>query len=167
MNSNALVKAISDNKLRENIIDSHSYGISKRNEFIKVLDYFFDKKAKLFDCDLFYGSMYDGDDEVLDLVLPTIRSLWGKVFINPPQILRGEQLSLFQLSFDLDHFIDYLLDMLPKVKKSLDHFSNLDRSVETVTLIVDNYLAFMLKNIKSENITSQIRDIKIRGLMND
>lgn len=156
--------AKSDNEIRESLIYSLSFGITKAEEFIETINYVIDQKSELFDNKNFHGSLFDGDDQTLDLILPSIRRVWGKVYETPPPILRDKQLELFQLSFDIDHFIDYLVKFVPKVKLSLQDFEYLDRAVETLTLIVDNYIAMLIKNLTTDDITLRIRDFKLKKL---
>jgi hypothetical protein len=160
--------SIKENDLyREAIIDSCCSGLRNSTELKKVLNYVIDNKLQLLQGNkVFLSSLYDDDDSVADLILPSIRRLWGKIFLNPPQMLRGNSLELFQLSFDIDHFIDYLVEILPKVKDSLKHFDKLDRTAETLTLIVDNYIAYLFeKSRESEDFTKEIRDLKIKKMI--
>lgn len=57
--------------------------------------------------------VYEGEDSMLDLILPAITRLYGKYFITHPTMLKLEKLELYQLSFDIDR-IDYLINILPK-----------------------------------------------------
>lgn len=152
---------------KQAVIDSLLQGVRNSWELKETLVYVIDNKLCLFEkSELFQGSLYEGEDEIIELILPSIRRLWSKVFINPPEILKNSQLELFQLSFDIDHFIDYLLDILPKVKHSLYHFEKLDRTSETLTLIVDNYAADLFeKSRESKDVLQEIRDLKIKKMI--
>ena len=58
--------------------------------------------------------------------------------------------------------MEYLAETLPKSKGMLESMEYLDRGAETVSLIVDNYIA---KNVKlsreSKDIKQEIRQLKI------
>jgi hypothetical protein len=147
------------------------------SEYFKMtMEYVIDEKWKLFDLPELKGSFYDGEDETLDLVLPAVRRAFGKVFIDPPKIFvvdpliasvkgykEDGRLELFRLHFDIDEFLDYFLEHLLITKDLLKKFEYIDRSVETVTLIVDNYIAKLVRNVLDSNdIKEDIRDMKIK-----
>jgi hypothetical protein len=53
--------------------------------------------------------------------------------------------------------------MLKKTKSSLIYFDQLDRTVETLTLIVDNYIAHLVEKTKECNdIDKEIASIKLQ-----
>jgi hypothetical protein len=140
-------------------------GITNINEFESVLNSIVNEKYTLFNTEEFKGCLYDDDDETetLDLVLPSIRRVWAKIYTTPPSLLRDNRLELFQLYFDIDEFLDYLIDMLKKTKSSLIYFDKLDRTVETLTLIVDNYIAHLVEKTKECNdIDKEIASIKLQ-----
>lgn len=123
------------------------------------------------------GNFYDDEDQTLDLILPAVTRVFSKVFIDPPPLFKdttydeGIRLEMFQLSFDIDEFNKYLIDMLIKTKGVLVAFENLDRGVETLNLIVDNYIAGLIKNVlESYDIKSEVvklkRDKKLKSLTN-
>lgn len=151
-----------DKEYRSIIIGSVCAGISHSQPLKDVINYFLDNKLHLFQDEVFQGSFYESDDEFLDVLLPSIRRVWAKFFIETPEILTDYQKELYRLSFDIDEFTDYLLSMIPKVKTSLIHFDELDRTLETLTLIVDNYVAKSIRKcLESQNILEEIRDKKI------
>lgn len=148
---------------RKIVLESICTGVRNSSELKNYINYVLDNKLSLFESDVFSGSFYEDDDDFLDLLIPTIKRLYAKFFITPPQILTPDQLELFTLHFDLDVFLNYIVEMIPKVKKSLEHFSELDRTSETMTLIVDNYVAGVIRKcIESNSISRDIRDIKIK-----
>lgn len=161
---------IKDNdKLKKSIIDGLSGGISpdKLGEFTSLMNQVLDK-SYLFDKKAFKGHMYRDDDEILSLILPAVRRIYGRVVLSPPNLFKEKRLQLFMLYFDIDEFLDYLVDMIPKCKSCLKHFENLDRAAETLTLIVDNYLAMLVKKVREcEDIDIELRDIKIKRVTND
>jgi hypothetical protein len=155
-----------DEQYRLIVIDSVCSGVRNSESLKNILNYVLDKKLHLFEDDIFQGSFYESDDDFLDLILPSIRRVWAKFFIETPEILTDYQKELYRLSFDIDEFIDYLLIMIPKVKTSLFHFDELDRTLETLTLIVDNYVAKSIRKcIESQNILEEIRDKKITKIV--
>jgi hypothetical protein len=103
---------------------------------------------------------------MLDLILPAITRLYGKYFVTPPTILKSDRLDLYQLSFDIDHFIDYFVDIIPKVKNSLSYMEYLDRTAETLSLVVDNYIASQFKYAYDcKDIIEEIREVKLKKLI--
>jgi hypothetical protein len=151
-----------DPDFRSMLVDALCQGIRLTSDFRDIVDYVIDNKLHLFETDEFSGSFYPEDDDTLDLIFPAIRRVWGKVFVDPPVLLKEKKLELFQLLFDIDDFIDYLLDIMPKVKTSLIEFDKLDRTAETLVLIVDNYIAWLLETTRNrEDIQQEIRDLRI------
>lgn len=151
-----------DADFRAMIVDTLCQGIRMTSDFREMLDYVIDEKLHLFEIDAFSGSFYPEDDDTLDLIFPAIRRVWGKVFSDPPQILKEKKLELFQLLFDIDDFVGYLIEIMPKVKTSLIEFDKLDRTAETLVLIVDNYIAGLLEATRNrEDIQMEIRDLRI------
>ena len=68
----------------------------------------------------------------------------------------------FQLLFDIDEFIDYLIAVIPKMEKSLNPLNSLDRTSKTLELIIDNYVAHLVERTRNrEDIVADIRDLKI------
>ena len=151
-----------DPDFRSMLVDTLCQGIRLTSDFRDIVDYVIDKKLHLFETDEFSGSFYPEDDDTLDLIFPAIRRVWGKVFVDPPTILKDKKLDLFQLLFDIDDFVDYLIEIMPKVKTSLIEFDKLDRTAETLVLIVDNYIAGLLEATRNrEDIQQEIRDLRI------
>jgi len=151
-----------DPDFRSLITDTLCQGIRMTSDFRDILDHVIDNKLHLFETDEFSGTFYPEDDDTLDLIFPAIRRVWGKIFVDPPQILKDKKLELFQLLFDIDDFIDYLIEIIPKVKTSLIEFDKLDRTAETLVLIVDNYIAGLLEATRNrDDIQMEIRDLRI------
>jgi hypothetical protein len=75
-------------------------------------------------------------------------------------------LEIYQALFDIDEFLIYLNDMLLISKDILKDFKNLDRTLETITLIVDNYISGLIKiAYDSDNRVSALRQIKINKII--
>lgn len=172
-----------DESYKTAIIDALCGGINGEHlkSFRTLLEYVIDKKLKLFDRKEFEGALYLEEDETLDLVLPCIRRVYGKVFITPPSIFldsnygrslpENKRFKLFTLYFNIDEFVDYLIDMFIKSKDCLHHFEYIDRTAETLTLIVDNYVAGLVKRVRDvedheEAIESLIKQYKREGQLN-
>jgi len=162
-----------DNALfRNGLIKSMLSGISDQNlkhKFEVEVNYIIDNKRGIFKNDLIVGSFYEDDDKMEDLILPAIRRAWSMIFINPPTLFSlksdDKRLELFQLLWDVDQYIDYVIDIVPKVKYSLKDFENLDRTAQTLELISQNYINGLIDRCRNRNLEDlkiEIRDLKIK-----
>ena len=81
-------------------------------EFLELLDYVIVKKSQLFNGLL--DELYEGEDNISDLILPSIRRVFNKIYVQPPPLFLDNplRLELYQLSFDIDEFIDYFIKMI-------------------------------------------------------
>ncbi len=155
----------SNESYKVKIIDSLCYGIKDCDELCNILTYVIDSKYHLFDLKELEGSLYDDEDEILDLVLPSIRRLYGCIFISPPTLFDGKRLELLKIYFDIDIFIDYLIKQLLISKHILKEFKYLDKTKQTLELIVDNYIAELVtKVLECNNYIQEVRDIKINRI---
>lgn len=144
-----------DEHYKKTIIEALCKGIDSKYiySFKSLLEYVVDKKYHLFDRKEFKGALYLNEDETLDLVLPALRRVFGKIFIDPPTLFResgynkNSRYELFTMYFNADEFIEYLIDMFVKSKDCLQHFKHIDRTSETLTLIVDNYVAGLVQRV--------------------
>ena len=173
---------------RKAIVDALCQGIDSQYtpSFKSLLEYVITDKYKLFDREEFKGALYLDEDETLDLILPAVRRVFGKVFIDPPTLFKDSsygralpenlRYKLFMMYFNPDEFIDYLIDMFIKSKDCLQHFEHIDRTSETLTLIVDNYVAGLVQRVRDvenhqeaiDNVIKQIkRDDAIGEIFND
>jgi len=170
------------------LIDSLTGGITHQwmDYFEMTLNYVISEKYHLFNREEFLGSFYEDEDETLDLILPTIKRVFAKVFVSPPGIFSSHEtilslmgnttqenkqkdyksdgrLELFRLQYDIDEFIDYLIDKLLENKNCLGKFENIDKTSTTLEIIVDNYIGKLVKLVsESENIPEEIRDLKLK-----
>lgn len=65
--------------------------------------------------------------------------------------------------FDIDEFVDYLINMFKISKYCLKEFKHLDRTVETLSLIVDNYVSDLIERSKDcDGYTQTIRDLRLK-----
>lgn len=168
--SKSISENLSDEGYRVSIVNSLCGGIDKKwiPEFIDIVDYVIDKKLlTLLELDIIKERLYDGE-EIGDLILPSVRRVFGKVFIQPPQILDKERLELFRLYFNIDEFLYYLIEALKKSKNILKDFPYLDQTKETLSLIVDNYIAELLhRTTHCEDRSQEVRELKIKKITND
>ena len=163
------------------LIDSLTAGIT--DEFMEyfemTMNYVINEKYHLFDKPEFHGSLYEGEDETLDFILPSIRRIFGKVFIDPPKIFvvdpqiasvkgykEDGRLELFRMNYDIDDFIDYLITHLISSKDILKQFEYIDKGITTLEIIVDNYIAGLVKKVlDSDDIKRDIRDLKLKKMI--
>lgn len=153
-NKKSFLDLYKDEHYKKAIIDALCHGIDSQHlySFKSLLEYVVDKKYHLFDREEFKGALYLEEDETLDLVLPAVRRVFGKVFIDKPTLFNesgytNSRYKLFTMYFNPDEFIDYLIDMFTKSKDCLQHFEHIDRTAETLTLIVDNYVAGLVQRV--------------------
>ena len=160
------IEAFDDPFYRQVILDSLCKDIENVSDFRDCLEYFIDNKIKLFED--FNQIVFDGEFNLIDYILPSIRRVWYKIYKVPPDILKGNKLELYRLLFNIDDFTKYLLDILPKVIKSLENFTNLDRSVETLNLIVEDYSASLFYKVLNNytDIDSAIKILKRDNVIN-
>jgi hypothetical protein len=110
--------------------------------------------------------LYNGEDEIITIIIPIVRKVYNKVFISPPPYFKEDMLELYKLNFDINDLCDYLIKMLNTNERILLQFDYLDKTIEYSNLIADNYLGLLYnKTTKSINIKSDIRDIKLKRLI--
>ena len=159
-NKKSFLDLYKDEHYKKAIIDALCQGIDSVHlySFKSLLEYVIVEKYHLFNRDEFKGALYLDEDETLDLVLPAVRRVFGKVFIDPPTLFKdsnygrvlpeNKRYKLFTMYFNPEEFIDYLIDMFVKSKDCLEHFEHIDRTSETLTLIVDNYVAGLVQKVR-------------------
>jgi hypothetical protein len=158
-NKKSFLDLYKDEHYKKAIIDALCQGIDSEYlySFKSLLEYVVTEKYHLFDREEFKGALYLEEDETLDLILPAVRRVFGKIFIDPPTLFKDSsygralpenfRYKLFMMYFNADEFIDYLIDMFYKSKDCLQHFEHIDRTSETLTLIVDNYVASLVQKV--------------------
>lgn len=159
-NKKSFLDLYKENQYKKAIVDALCQGIGSEyiHSFKEIVEYVVDEKYHLFDREEFKGALYLDEDETLDLILPAVKRVFGKVFIDPPTLFKdsnygralteNKRYKLFTMYFNVDEFIDYLIDMFIKSKNCLEHFEHIDRTVETLTLIVDNYVAGLVQRVR-------------------
>ena len=170
-----LDRVTKDKQYRESIIDYLCSGIKESSNFRDSIEYIINNKlASIKD-----GNLYEDEDDISFLILPSFRRVWAKVYIDIPTIFNvpekvssvagyipDKRLELYQLSFNIDEFIDYLSEMFDKCIDLLKDFKYLDKTNETLTLIVDNYVAMLVHKVTTcDNIEQEIRDLKIKHII--
>ena len=171
------IDRIKEKQFRETIIDSLCVGIKETSQFRDMIEYVIVNKLELIQQRT--DVLYEDEDDILLLILPAMRRIWGKVYVETPKIFEmpkvvtqvkgyvpDKRLELYQLSFNIDDFIEYLIDMFNKTKNLLIHFEFLDKTQETLTLIVDNYVAKLVNGVTTcDDIAKEIRDLKIQKVV--
>jgi hypothetical protein len=186
LDKKSFIELYKEEHYRKAIVDALCQGIDAQYipSFKSLLEYVI-TKYDLFDRDEFKGALYLDEDETLDLILPAVRRVFGKIFIDPPTLFKDSsyvkipeslRYKLFMMYFNADEFIDYLIDMFIRSKDCLQHFEHIDRTSETLTLIVDNYVAGLVQRVRDvenhqeaiDNVIKQIkRDDTIGEIFND
>jgi hypothetical protein len=170
-----------DESYKMALIDSLTAGITDEwmEYFEMTMNYVINEKHHLFTGSEFKGSLYDGEDETLDLILPSVRRVFGKVFIDPPRIFVPDttvtgvkgykddgRLELFRLHYDIDDFIDDLIKQVILSKDCLTTFEHIDKSVTILEIIVDNYITGLVRKVlDSQDIKIDIRDMKLKKMI--
>lgn len=176
MKNKSFIELYKEEHYRKAIVDALCQGIHSQYipSFKSLLEYVITDKYDLFERDEFKSSLYLDEDETLNLILPAVRRVFGKIFIDPPTLFKDSsyvktpeslRYKLFIMYFNADEFIDYLVDMFIKSKDCLQHFEHIDRTSETLTLIVDNYVAGLVQRVRDvenhqEAIDNLIKQIK-------
>jgi hypothetical protein len=161
---NKISELLKDSEKRKILLDTLCTGITNTSDFRDALEYVIEK-LPIFKIPEF-ESIYEDEDDILDLVLPSFRRVWGNIYIKPPTLFKNDQrLEMFILSFDIDEFLGYLKDMFIKTKGCLTDFEYIDRTPNHLQLIVDNYIAFLVKKVLDcKDIKEEIRDLKIKKI---
>ncbi len=150
-------------------LSSSIISLEMKSKFEGELNYIFDNRLDIFDN---LPNLNLDDDKLEDLIIPCIRRAWSLVFINPPTLYTRSRndlrLELFKLLWDVDQFLDYLVDILPKSINNLDIFENIDRASEILNLISQNYVNGLISKCSNktiEELTIEIRDLKIKNTL--
>lgn len=168
---------LKDPIFKETILDSLCDG---KSELRDILEWVIDNKIFEFDDNTFE------DFSLQELILPAVRRVWGMIYLQPPSIfkpkyidgglvsnnlnksnsIRASKLELYQLSFNIEDFLNYLKDMIDKNKNCLDGFEYLDKPLKLIEIICDNYIAKLVDFVNnSENLTEDIRNEKLRKIL--
>jgi hypothetical protein len=180
LDKKSFIELYKEEHYRKAIVDALCQGVDAQYipSFKSLLEYVI-TKYDLFDRDEFKGALYLDEDETLDLILPAVRRVFGKVFMDPPKIFvvdpqiaavkgykEDGRLELFRMHYDIDEFLDYLVTHLLSSKDILSQFDHIDKAVTTLEIIVDNYIAGIVKKVlDSDDIKRDIRDLKIKKMI--
>ena len=82
MSQKNIVDLLKEESYKQALIESLNSGITEKYlpAFNEVINYVIDKKFHLFQVKEFEDSFYYNDDSTLDLVLPSVRRVFAKVF---------------------------------------------------------------------------------------
>lgn len=166
MNRRNIIDICKGKESREILIDTLCQGISNLSDFRDALNYVMDK-IHIFDIEEFKSQLYEDEDDYLDLILPTFRRVWGRVYTQPPPLFKSDQrLELFRLNFDIDEFLDYLKESFIESRGCLDYFQHMDRTPKHLELIVDNYISLLVKRVLDcEDFIEESRMLKLKKLI--
>lgn len=164
------VKFLNDMMTRQMIIDTLCQGIFNTSDFIDDINYIIDKKINK-STESYNYSMYEDDKKVIELILPTFRRVWSKVFINLPPYFeyshrrKEEVILLYQSIYNPDDFYDHFIKTIKETENCLQNFDNIDKSLAHVTLIVDDYIGTLIDKVKNcDNEKQVIRDSKLKRI---
>ena len=162
-----LIQICENLESREILIDTLCQGITNTSDFRDAINYIIDNKISMFNIEEFKSQLYEDEEEYLDLLLPTFRRVWGRVYIQPPPLFRSkEKLDLFRLNFDINEFLDYLKETFIKTKGCLENFEYIDRTPKHLEIIVDNYISLLVKRVLDcKDYIEETRELKLKKLI--
>jgi hypothetical protein len=117
--------------------------------------------------DEFYQKEDGSNSNYVSYILPAVRRVYAEIFIKEKEIFKPKNEinekceQLFKLLFDLEDFLKYLSVKLKNNYDKLDDLEFLDSKAEILHLIVQNYVAGLLKRCRISNPTKEIRNIKL------
>lgn len=166
MNKRSIIDICKEKESREILIDTLCQGISNVSDFRDALNHVIDR-IHIFNIDEFKSQLYKDEDDYLDLILPTFRRVWGRVYTQPPPLFKSDQrLELYRLNFDIDEFLDYLKISFIESKGCLNYFEHIDRTPKHLELIVDNYVSLLVKKVLDcEDFVEESRVLKLKKLI--
>jgi len=145
--------------LKTYIFDVIKKDIENLSLFEKIFNHVFDE---ILDDEFYDEKIYDDEDENLkEILIPSIRNLYIRIYQNPPSLFKDKKIELFQLYFNINEFLKYFKNLYPSVKYSLKDFKNLDRTSETIGLMIDNYIGYLVDKVRTSSINNSIdKDIR-------
>lgn len=166
MNRRSIIDICKEKESREILIDTLCQGISNVSDFRDALNYVIDR-VHIFNIEEFKSQLYEDEDDYLDLILPTFRRVWGRVYTQPPPLFKSDhRLELYRLNFDIDEFLDYLKISFIESKGCLNYFEHIDRTPKHLELIVDNYISLLVKRVLDcEDFVEESRMLKLKKLI--
>jgi len=175
---------IETNKMSSQINNIRYYlrGLEE-NHTLVLEEFFMDCCFKFFPI-LEKGRIFEIDptQNLEDYILSTIKKVYVRFFIDIPEIFSLSSvlssdpevilhdkkcLELFQLSFDLEEFLEFMVQKLISSFESIKQFENLHTSTTILNLIVDDYVASKIKKSRVNNPLKMIRHLKIKKIKNE
>lgn len=162
-----LLRILENDSSRENFIDGICNGIINVSEFRDQI-YILINKIKQ-DEDLLIKNYYEEEEYLIDLIMPAFRRAWSIVYINIPDIINTvDRKMLYQSIFNTTDFYNYLIKTFEETENCLANFNNIDKSVQHLTLILDDYQGYLVDKVLSCNdIQSEIRKNRINKVLNN
>jgi hypothetical protein len=169
VNKRSIIDLCKEKESREILIDTLCQGISNVSEFRDAVNYVMDN-IQMFNIEEFKSQLYEDEDDYLDLILPTFRRVWGRVYTQPPPLFKSEllplRLELYKLNFDIDEFLNYLKKSFIESKGCLNYFEHIDRTHKHLELIVDNYISLLVsKTLICDDYKESFRELKLKRLL--
>jgi hypothetical protein len=142
------------------------------NKFKLVIKDLIDNYHQYFNDEFFtkevtYGSknVFYIKDNILSLVIPFIRKVYSKFFINIPSLFSDGRLKIFQYKFNLNEIVPFFKDKISKNLHILDDFENIDRYSNILSIICEDFVAMKISEVQEiSDIKSTLRDLKIEEI---
>lgn len=142
--------------------------------------YVLEERRDIFD--VLSGPMHDDDDDDMAfLVVSSIRAAYEKIFVSQPTIFLFEQdtfdvsrerrekrRQVFEHLWDIDSFVDHLVDSVGRIGRPLDVFPNIDKTRKTFELITEDYVNGLVAaalEVPADSLDEEIRDLKLKKLI--
>lgn len=184
-----VIDVLKDEELKYQYIDSLKKSVNEdlQLKFEEDLNYFVDNKLHKFNEKIFLQKK-DSDDDyyIVDLVLPTFKYVWIRIYQDIPEIFRNmdnslfqnymiyqkyeeinkRRMKLFQNFFNMDELSDELYSKYKNTQNVLDDFEFLDNGNEHFKLIADNYINKLIDKVfESINYKRDITKAKIKKII--
>lgn len=169
-NKSYINKLKNDIDFRTSLVDSLSgYDkLSISSELKLFINNFIDNEMDKFkEFENFF--LYKDEDEVILLILPTVRRIFQKIYVCPPPILNNkyEKLDLYQNMFVASEFSDFLIKMIKENRKTLSKFKNIDKTIELLNLIIEDYVSYLLDiSLTTDDVKQKLRELKLKKIIN-
>ena len=107
----------------------------------------------------------DYHDNIISFLIPFLRRVYSKFFIDPPSLIKDKRLELFQLKFNIREIVFFFREKIIKNLNILDDFENIDRYPAILSIICDDYVSMKVSEIQNiYDIKSNLRDLKIEKI---
>ena len=119
--------------------------------------------------EFFETKLYYDEDKIIDLILPAVYRVYKEIYIKPPTLFEKNQkkMQIYHLLFDIDYFIEYYVKMLKESQKLLESFKYIDKTPNTIRLIIDNYVGYLFEETQKIDSTDSriIRKLKLKKIL--